>query len=211
MRRPPSRWLLPRLGRLREKYPELEVTLSTSATDSLTESGGLDCAIRFGNGEWDNVDYSLLMHEQHIAVCAPALVREAGGELKNLSKMALLHVLANESKRFMTWPQWLDAAGLQNVDVRGGYEFDVLDMAIRAAVDGLGITIADRHMVSRELADGRLVQFSNVQTEGHQSYWFVTRKDQPHRDVVELFRSWLQSELADAAQRDRYRVTGKPH
>ena len=64
---------MPRLGRLRDAHPEFELSLTTRIHDSLGESRVLDCAIRFGDGEWDGFDNALLMQEQHIAVCAPAL------------------------------------------------------------------------------------------------------------------------------------------
>lgn len=189
------RWLLPRLGRLREQHPELDVTVTSASQDTLAESGQLDCAIRFGNGEWSHLESSLLMHEQHIAVCAPAMMNGRVSEQIDLSSMTFLHVLASQDRRYMTWQHWLDAAGLGGVDMRGGYEFDLLDMAIRAAVDGLGITVADRHMVSQELSDGRLVQFRETQVEGHQSYWFVTRPEQVPSPAVDTFRAWLQQEV----------------
>ena len=90
---------------------------------------------------------------------------------------------------------WLDAARIQGVDLRGGYEFDLLDLAIRAAIDGLGITIADRQMVARELAAGQLVQVLDVQVDGHQSYWWVTRPEQELPPHVERFRDWLMQEV----------------
>lgn len=190
------RWLLPRLGRLRECHPELDVTVTSALHDTLAESAQLDCAIRFGNGEWNHLNSSLLMHEQHIAVCAPILLGGRDPEQIDLADMTLLHVLANQDKRYMTWQHWLDAAGMTGVDLHGGYEFDLLDMAIRAAVDGLGITVADRAMVGQELADGRLIRFRDVQVEGHQSYWFVTRPDGTQPPAVETFRRWLQQEIS---------------
>jgi len=190
-----SRWLLPRLGRLREACPGLEVTLTTQLQDNLAEIATLDCAIRFGNGEWDGLDSSLLMHERHIAVCSPSLLAQQEERRVDLHHMTLLHVLAREDQRFLTWRHWLDAARIQGVDLRGGYEFDLLDMAIRAAIDGLGITIADRQMVARELAAGQLVQVLDVQVDGHQSYWFVTRPDQQLPAHVEQFREWLMQEV----------------
>jgi LysR family glycine cleavage system transcriptional activator len=189
------RWLLPRLSRLREEHPQLEVTVTSAPQDTLAESGLLDCAIRFGNGEWGNLNSSLLMHEQHIAVCAPALLKGGNHGCIDLASIPLLHVLASEDKRYMTWQHWLDAAGRNDVDTHGGYEFDLLEMAIRAAVDGLGVTIADRHMVSEELANHRLTQLLDVQVEGHQSYWFVTRPEQSVTPSVELFRTWLHQEI----------------
>lgn len=190
-----SRWLLPRLGRLREAHPDLDITLTSQLRDDLIESGTLDCAIRFGNGEWADADCSLLMHERHIAICAPALLAQQEQDAPDLSQMTLLHVLSGEDRRYMTWPHWLDAAGIGGVDLRNGYEFDLLDMAIRAAIDGLGVTIADRQMVSRELASGQLVQLKDVAVEGHQSYWFVLRPGQVTTESLQVFRRWLEFEV----------------
>ncbi|AKM02481.1 MULTISPECIES: LysR substrate-binding domain-containing protein [Burkholderia cepacia complex] len=192
-----ARWLMPRLGRLRDAHPEFELSLTTRIHDSLGESRVLDCAIRFGDGEWDGFDNALLMQEQHIAVCAPALyarLRQEGAPI-DLNRFTLLHVLATDDQRYLTWQHWLKAAGIADVDTRGGYEFDLLDHAIRAAIDGLGITIADRHMVARELATGQLMQVLNVHVDGHQSYWFVTRPEQTNLPHIVQFRDWLQQEV----------------
>jgi LysR family glycine cleavage system transcriptional activator len=191
-----SRWLMPRLGRLRDAHPELDVSLSTRIDDRLAESGVLDCAIRFGDGEWEGFDNRLLMTERHVAVCAPALLaRHAGQAGIDLNRFTLLHVLASADQRYLTWQHWLKAAGIDGVDTRGGYEFDLLDLAIRAAIDGLGITIADRHMIARELAAGELVQVLNVHVDGHQSYWLVTRPGQADLPQLAAFRDWLLQEV----------------
>lgn len=187
---------MPRLARLRDAFPHLELSLSTRVDDNLAESGVLDCAIRFGNGEWEGFDNRLLMNERHIAVCAPALLARHGGQAAlDLNQFTLLHVLASADQRYLTWQHWLKAAGIENVDTSGGYEFDLLDHAIQAAIDGLGVTIADRHMISRELAEGLLVPVLNVHVDGHQSYWFVTRTAQDDLPHVALFRDWLQQEI----------------
>ncbi|BBP77971.1 transcriptional regulator [Pseudomonas sp. Ost2] len=191
-----SRWLLPRLGRLRQQHPGLELSITTRLQDSLAETSTLDCAIRFGDGEWDGLDSSLLMHERHIAVCSPSLyAREMGGQEIDLNRLTLLHVLAKEDQRYLTWKHWLDAARISGVDTLSGYEFDLLDLAIHAAIDGLGITIADWHMVTGELACGQLTQVLNVHVDGHQSYWLVTRPEQTQIPQVQLFNQWLQEEL----------------
>lgn len=190
-----SRWLMPRLQSLRTAAPELEITLTTRLRDDLVESGALDCAIRFGNGEWDSLDNQLLMNERHIAVCSPALIGERDTSDIDLNAFTLLHVLAASDQRYLTWQHWLKAANIDGVDTRGGYEFDLLDHAIRAAVDGLGVTIADRHMIAHELRQGTLVPIVDVEVDGHQSYWLVTRTGQDDSPQVALFREWLRAEI----------------
>ena len=110
--------------------------------------------------------------------------------------MRLLHVLSDEWQRYMTWAHWLDAAGVDGVDLHGGDEFDLLDLAIRAAIDGLGATIADRQMIGPELAAGQLVQIGDVDVQGHQSYWLVTRPDRAETASMEAFKHWLAGAAA---------------
>ena len=195
-----SRWLMPRLQSLRAAAPELQITLTTSLKDDLVESGALDCAIRFGNGEWDGLDNQLLMNERHIAVCSPALLGTRTASTVDLNAFTLLHVRASSDQRYLTWQHWLKAAQIDDVDLGGGYEFDLLDHAIRAAVDGLGVTIADRHMIAPELRRGALVPLLDVEVDGHQSYWLTTRRGQDDAPQVALLREWLRKQIKARAR-----------
>ncbi len=192
-----KRWLMPRLGRLRAALPDVEISISTELHDSLAERSLLDCAIRFGNGEWPMLDAHLLMTERHIAVCAPTLLEgRRNAPTIDFSGLTFLHVLASADRRYMTWQHWLDAAGLADVDTSGGLEFDLLDLVIEAACNGLGVAVVDRSMVGAYLADGSLVQLSDVEIEGHESYWMVDRAGQAGSTHVEGFRRWLFAELS---------------
>lgn len=187
-----KRWLLPRLASLKRHLPEIDVSIGTELSDSLAERGLLDCAIRFGDGEWPTLDASLLMSEKHIVVAAPALLQDrilmSPGDL---AQFTFLHVLAAPDQRYLTWRHWLDAAGFPELDTSRGLEFDVLDLAIEAARCGLGVTIADRSMVEGDLKAGTLRQLFDIQVEGHESYWFVTRPGTALAPNVAAFRDWL--------------------
>lgn len=193
-----GRWLLPRLSCLRDLHPDIEITLTNFARDNLSGSGAIDCAIRWGDGEWSELDSTFLMREQSVTVCSPSLLRASDNDVPDFSRVPLLHVLSTDGQRQRTWARWLEAAGITGVNVDAGYEFDQSDMAIRAAVDGLGIAIADRRMVGRELQEGSLVQVLDVHVEGHQSYWFVMRSDPSPAKALQAFRHWLQQEAGDA-------------
>ncbi|MBR0554190.1 LysR family transcriptional regulator [Ciceribacter sp. L1K23] len=191
-----KRWLMPRLGKLRAFLPDLEISITTDLQDSLTDRSVLDCAIRFGDGEWPTLNSELLITERHIAVCAPSLLVGLPAEtLPDFSRLTFLHVLAAADQRYLTWQRWLDAAGMANTDTAGGFEFDLLDMAIEAACNGLGVTVADCHMVAPLMNEGRLVRVMDVEIEGHESYWLVTRAGQRDPQNVAAFRKWLASEI----------------
>ncbi|OCP15111.1 LysR family transcriptional regulator [Ensifer sp. LC163] len=196
-----KRWLVPRLAGLKSSLPEIDISIGTELSDSMAERGLLDCAVRFGDGEWPTLDASLLMSEKHIVVAAPSLLEgKVLATPGDLAQFTFLHVLASPDQRYLTWRHWLDAAGFPDLDTSRGLEFDVLDLAIEAARCGLGVTIADRSMVRNDLRSGTLRQLFDIQVEGHESYWFVTRPQAALAPNVQAFRAWLFCE-AEAESR----------
>lgn len=192
------RWLMPRLQRFRNEHPELVLSVRTQPKDRLSQRGTLDAAIRFGTGDWEALHSSHLFQEGHIAVAAPAVVEaliDTHGHI-DLKRITLLHVLKREG-RYLTWQHWADAAGLREVDVEQGFEFDTLDLAVEAAISGIGVTIADYHMVADELAAGRLVQVLDTVVTGTQSYWLVQPPDADDHGGLRQFERWIRRELAD--------------
>ncbi|MDR7030295.1 LysR substrate-binding domain-containing protein [Rhizobium rosettiformans] len=195
-----KRWLLPRLTSLRAFLSDVDLSITTDLEDNLSDRGMIDCAIRFGDGEWPSLRSERLFAERHIAVCAPHLLADfQDGDLIDLSRFTFLHVLASADQRYLTWQRWLDAAGLAETDTQGGLEFDLLDLVIEAACNGLGVAVADRSMVAPLMQTGALTQVLDVEVEGHESYWLVTRTDGAQSPHVGAFRRWLSHEIGGSA------------
>jgi len=74
---------------------------------------------------------------------------------------------------------------------RGELEFSTLDQVIHAAVAGLGIAVADRHMIAPELENGTLVQLSEVEVVGPSGYWLDVRPEVQDTLRVRNFSNWL--------------------
>ncbi|MGY8996935.1 MAG: LysR family transcriptional regulator, partial [Alphaproteobacteria bacterium] len=68
-----ARWLLPRLGRLEQRHPELEIRIS--ATNDLVdlERGDADAGLRFGSGRYPGLHVDFLAQVDLFPVCAPDL------------------------------------------------------------------------------------------------------------------------------------------
>ncbi|HEX7817682.1 LysR substrate-binding domain-containing protein [Dyella sp.] len=196
-----NRWLMPRLPHFRNIHPGVEITLTAFPEDGLPHANAIDCSIRCGGGDWDGLDCVMLMHEQRIAVCSPSLLDGRDADSFDIRRIPLLHELRNDIRKTRSWPLWLDTAGIRSVDLDSGYEFDEPDMAIQAAVGGLGAAIVDRHMVQRELREGLLRQMLDIQVPSYDAYWLVTRRDQTHADALVAFQKWMLAESMQTTEK----------
>ena len=102
-----ARWLLPRIGRFLEAYPDvdLDVRASLALVDFARDDA--DVAIRYGHGDWPNVHVEHLLDEVCFPVCSPRL---AGGRLPIRPADLSRYTLLRSNDEF--WKPWLEAAGL---------------------------------------------------------------------------------------------------
>ncbi len=118
-----SGWLIPRLGSLRERHPDLDVRISVGQgrTDFARED--VDVAIRFGRGNYPGLRTDLLMEETFFAVCSAALLNDPVHPLRepaDLRHHTLLHEIVDTIPDYITWDKWLAAIGVEGVDTSRG-------------------------------------------------------------------------------------------
>jgi len=189
------RWLLPRLGSFNQAHPDIEVRLSTSVELVDLARGDIDCAIRFGQGQWSGLIADRLFAERLTAVCSPALLAK-GPALEKPDDLRA-HTLLHARLRADHWRIWLHAAGIDDLDPRAGPMFETRNFVIQAALQGLGVAVIDPALVGEELASGRLVQpFPRILAlEG--AYFLVRHPSKAKLKRVAAFREWLLSEVRD--------------
>src|SRR2546423_1284724 len=71
-----ARWLVLRLHRFQERYPEIDVRIST--TDDVVDltRGDFDLAIRYGTGRYPGLTVELLMQNEVFPACSPHLLEK---------------------------------------------------------------------------------------------------------------------------------------
>ena len=69
------------------------------------------------------------------------------------------------------WPTWLDAAGVHDVDGNNGIKVENSALAYQAAIDGLGVVIAQRSFVEEDLKSGSLVAPFDLEVPGDGAYY----------------------------------------
>jgi LysR family glycine cleavage system transcriptional activator len=217
---PPSfaaRWLVPRLQRFTASAPEvkLHVLSSLNAIDSDPPGAALafdnldlreedsQVVVRYGTGTYSGCSTDHIFEPDYTAVCSPRLLKSIR-PLRHVSDVkfhVLLHddTIANERER-PSWEEWLRVAGVKDVDCNDGPHFSDSGLALVAAIDGLGIALASKPLVAKEIAEGRLVAPFAISVGQHYSYYLVIPEVISTRPVVMAFRQWLLNEAKIVAQ-----------
>ncbi|MCR4265192.1 transcriptional regulator GcvA [Nitratireductor sp. ZSWI3] len=190
------RWLMPRLHDFHDAYPRIEVRLSSSPDIADFETGNLDAAIRGGDGQWPDLHAEKLADMELIPVCSPAfLVNHSVAHVDQLENLRLLCSAARPND----WPSWLKSAGA-SFEPRNKLVFENSSLACEGALMDLGIAIANRHFVRRQLNAGTLVSPLDHGCRTGESYYLTWPKGRsPSRPLLN-FLDWIRTQIAEATE-----------
>jgi len=190
-------WLADRLARFRNLHAEIDLDVSIHDDSGHGGNPSADLRIVFadGSGEPSLVPLvSLVM----FPVCAPALVKGPNALRKpaDLARHRLLH-----ENTTVWWEEWVTQVGVSGIDIKAGPIFHDPSLAIREAVNGGGVALADNIMAEDLLTRGLLVCPFAIRHPIPESYCLQhgranggTTKD------IRIFREWLISEVAQHKQ-----------
>jgi LysR family glycine cleavage system transcriptional activator len=203
-----AKWLVIRLGRFAEAYPETELKVSATMHHVDFAREDVDLAIRHGVGDWAGLDAVNLCFEELFPVCSPVLLRSRRGihNPEDVLQFPLLHL---DDRR--DWSKWLEAAGASGEGLLHGPILNHASMLIDAAIDGQGIALARTALAAADLINGRLVRPLPTTLPLKNTYWIVSPKATSALPKIIAFRDWLLAEAAaDARQLDSTRVKRAP-
>lgn len=185
------RWLIPRLSDFSKQYPEYEVSIHTSHKFVEFEYADLDGSIEFGTGDWKDVQCDLLFPTMLTPVCSPRFADGTGPpkSLEQLNDCVLLH----SQQRPELWNQWLTAVGASNVSTKNVARLEDSGLVYQAAIDGLGVAVAEVSYVKEDVKMGRLVRPFDFVLVGDQSYYFVYQPGRLRLRKAAAFRKWIMS------------------
>ena len=198
-----SGWLLPRLERFRDAYPDYDIRLDASSRLVEFARDAVDLAIRYGGGIWPGMDVTQLFDDVIFPVCSPAL-RDGEPPLRSLDDLARHRLLHYEWEAqpgaHPDWRMWLLAAGVRAADPTRGPRFTALGMAVQAAIEGHGVALGSQTVCAGHLAAGRLVKPFDLEMRLEFSYFVVVPPAALARRPVAAFREWLLAEAAAERQ-----------
>ncbi|HEX3066465.1 MAG TPA: transcriptional regulator GcvA [Dongiaceae bacterium] len=193
-----SKWLVPRLHRFLERYPDADVRIDVS--DRLVDltHEEVDIGVRFGKGQYPGLRVDRLFDEIIFPVCSPKLLsgRRPLKQPRDLRHYTLIHV--EPQAAWATWPDWrmwLLAAGLRDLNPHRGLHFTHTALALQAAIDGQGVALAESTLVADDLASGRLVRPFEMSIKGPAEFgYYALTSPNESRPLVKAFLDWIVAE-----------------
>ena len=185
-----SRWLSPRLMTFMDAHRRIGLRLQPLVDLIDLETAHVDMAIRWGNGDWSDLEIEPLLPCPAFPVAGPHIaqqVRNAGLEAV-LPQLTLLHDREDSG----AWSDWHAAAGLPLSPARDGLVIPDPNVRVQAVIDGQGAALYDA-LVAGELENGRLCKISGVEL-GDYGYFLAYPKGALTNPSLRAFRDWIVSQ-----------------
>jgi LysR family transcriptional regulator, glycine cleavage system transcriptional activator len=186
------RWVVPRLARLHALDRTIDVQITTSHARVDFEREDVDVAIHSGREPPPGGVARRLFGETLFPVCSPALL--AGARVLRTPADLAGHVLLCSLHRPDDWPTWIAAAGIPGVNGNNGLKFENSSLAYQAAIDNLGVVMAQKVLVADDLAAGRLVAPFGLEVVTDGAYFLSYPRRSATSDTVRLFERWICDE-----------------
>jgi len=190
-------WLVPRLARFAQRYPDIEIAVETGTRPVDLRREPIDLAIRHGLGKYPGLDATLLVAPELIVVASPDLLKDRA-PLKVPADCLAFPLLHDFNRQ--DWPLWFEAHGVAAPNCKKGPAFSENHLIVRAAVAGQGLALVRDIYAEDDLRSKKLVRPLIVNWPVRFAYYVVATSDALQKLAVRRFRDWLVEEAGHEIQ-----------
>ena len=179
-------WLMPRIMDFQHRHPEVTLMLNPTAEVIDLTAGGIDMAIRFGDGDWSGMNVTPFLLPDMVVVAARELIgRRDITDPAKLTELPWLQELGTNEVA-----EWMERRGVTpkrppRITHMPG------NLIMEAVRRGDGLTYTARCFVDDKIQSGHLVVLSSENDTG--GYYIVTRPG-VLRPPVRAFVNWLKKQ-----------------
>ena len=194
-----SFWLIPRLADFRRSHPGIDIRISIDTRLVDLERGRFDGAVRYLQDRNAPATALRLFGDTVLPVVSPEYLKKSARRLVKPPDLVHHILLAYEDedqrRPWLSWPTWLEMAGVADLRPAGSIAFNQYEPAIRAAVDGQGVALASLALVADLLKQGKLVAPLPQRFSNPRSYYLMLADNSGANPAVEPFRRWLMDQV----------------
>ena len=182
-------WLLPRLHGFMSAHPGLRLKLESTMAFAGLEQGLVNCAIRFGHGQWPDMHCETLMSDSLLVVAARDFNH---GVLPDTPHAILEQPLLHASE---SWATWLCAAGVEGQRPHASLEFTDSTLLLEAVRLGHGVALTRRSIAHSLIQRGELVKLTDIEPAHSSSYYLVWPLGIKRSAQLTSLHSWLKDQV----------------
>lgn len=183
-----SQFIIPRLTDFKKKFPDIDLELLTSDRVLDLSREEVDIAIRFGQGNWENVFSKKLTKGGLLPVCSPKFLK--GESIDNIETFinAYTRIQVFAYDEWKSWGRQLN----QNFKLQSDHiHLEHFLVAIQAVVSGQGIALLPEILIRQNIIDGNIVKFSNEIIEIEDNFYIVQSPKKANDKVNQSVVQWL--------------------
>ncbi|MFX4222157.1 MAG: LysR substrate-binding domain-containing protein [Thalassobaculum sp.] len=191
-----SYWMLPRLARLRDDLPDIDLRIQTSDRNVDLRREALPLGIRTGRpGDWPGCGDALLAEEEVTAIVAPSYV-DANGMPADVAEIAAGHRLIHLEEPFrptLDWEDWFKGVGVMPPSRAKGLLINDYVLVVQAVLGGQGIALGWKHLTDPMVEQQLLIPASDHVHRTGLGFHVVWPDDRPITRNAVRVRDWLLS------------------
>ncbi|MEL7046262.1 MAG: LysR substrate-binding domain-containing protein [Pseudomonadota bacterium] len=196
-------WLAPRLSSFGNRFPGIELTIEGTSRRVDLRRGQADVAIRFGAGTYAGVCTDYLLGDAVTVMAPAAMIRDSrNSDARQLLAEATLldDCSTGPSEPWMSWPPWLNEAGMTNLSSRRVIRFSDSALTLHACRESVGFCVG-RLSLSLDLLRQRLLVPLFPWRSSEYSYFLLYRGGNQRNPRVGALREWLLNEIDEYRRR----------
>ncbi|MCR6671987.1 LysR substrate-binding domain-containing protein [Devosia ginsengisoli] len=185
-----SQWMAPRLADFGRRHPDISVTgMFLNPGDNPTSNSG-DAYITSTRRPDEQAEF--ILEPLFATTLCPVAASSLGPvDVSRLDDYPIIHTL----RRHDDWRTWCMIADVPVVSRDKGWSFESSSMSYSAALNGLGIVMAELEFVAEDLKHGRLQQVSPITAPSGHHFHIAYTRGRYARPALRKFREWLQGQL----------------
>ncbi|MBB5277257.1 DNA-binding transcriptional LysR family regulator [Rhizobium rosettiformans] len=185
-------WLLPRISEFSRRHPDTTLRIVSQDAMPALDQGDVDVAIRFGEGNWPNVQAEKLFDDLVFPVCSPEFALSLDPDLppEDLIRKPLISHEADDPM-WIGWIEWLSHFGVTTTGRLKGMRCSFYTEAIYATLNGQGITLGWNRLVGDLIDQNRLVRLGDASLVPKGGYYVLVPAKRRQSQALQQFMTWL--------------------
>ena len=180
-----DQFFMPRLTRLRQDVPGLEVRLKVTDDIAHLRLDEFDLAVFYRSERPVGVSLIVLGREEIVPVAAPQLPR-----LAEVSDPVIIGI-EDTLREWQDWPQWWNSAGMEQPQATRRWLLGDYGLCVAAAMQGVGYVLGWTWLIREQLEAGTLVPMHDHMMQSDGRFYLMRPADRHQRRIVREVSDWL--------------------